>query len=197
MLPGPSATGSNEPAPDGSVTVVVTRLVRPGREAAYEEWIHAVGAAAHAFPGHLGLTTIRPRSGSREYTLVFRFDDLEHLQAWQRSPTAREWIARADLLCDRTDVQELSGMETWFALPGGSWLLPPPRWKMALVSWLVAFPLIEGLNASLGRWLASSPAVVRGAAVGLALILLMTYGAMPLASRALASWLYSRRRPAA
>ena len=84
-------------------------------------------------------------------------------------------------------------METWFALPGAGGLGAPPRWKMALVSWLVAFPLIQGLNASLGAWLTSLPAPLRGAAVGLALIALMTFVAMPLVSRALASWLYPRR----
>jgi uncharacterized protein len=183
-------TGSDA---DSSVTVVVTRTVRPGQERAYEGWIHGVGAAAHRFPGHLGLTVIPPRSPERDYSLIFRFDRVEHLRAWQTSSVCRDWAARADALCERTEVQELSGIETWFALPGGGALVPPPRWKVAIVSWWVAFPLIQVLNLTVAAWLKSMPALVRGAAVGLAMILLMTYVAMPVVTRMLARWLYPAR----
>ncbi len=180
-------------SPDPSVTVVVTRTVRRGQEEAYERWIHGVGIAAHAFPGHQGLTVIRPRPGSREYSLVFRFDDVAHLRAWQHSPVCRDWVARADALCDRTEVQELSGLETWFTLPGGGTVAPPPRWKMAIVSWLVAFPILQALNLTLGPWLQPLPLPLRGALLGLAMILLMTYVAMPVVTRSLARWLYPAR----
>jgi uncharacterized protein len=179
---------------DSSVTVVVTRTVRAGQERAYERWIHGVGAAAHAFPGHLGLTVIPPHAPGRDYSFIFRFDGVEHLRAWQNSPVCRDWVARAEGLCERTDVRELSGMEAWFALPGGGALVPPPRWKMAVVSWLVAFPLIQGLNVTLAAWLKPLPALLRGAAVGLAMILLMTYVAMPAVTGTLARWLYPNRR---
>jgi antibiotic biosynthesis monooxygenase (ABM) superfamily enzyme len=95
-------------------------------------------------------------------------------------------------MCQRVDVQQLSGVEPWFALPGPGTFVPPPRWKMAIVSWLVAFPLIQALNASLGLWLAPLPALVRVAVSGLAMIVIMTYVAMPLLTRALARWLYPR-----
>jgi antibiotic biosynthesis monooxygenase (ABM) superfamily enzyme len=177
---------------DGTVTVVVTRTVRAGRESSYEAWIHGVAEAAHAFPGHLGLTVVRPRSGPRDYTLIFRFDTVEHLRDWQRSQVCDDWAARANAISERAKVQQLSGMETWFALPGGEPFAPPPRWKMAVVSWLVAYPLIQGLNASLGPWLAPLPPVLRGAVLGLAMIVVMTYVAMPVVTRALARWLYPK-----
>jgi antibiotic biosynthesis monooxygenase (ABM) superfamily enzyme len=178
--------------------VVVTRTARPDQQGAYESWIHGVGEVAHGFPGHLGLTVIRPRPGSREYTLVFRFDSVDHLRTWQESPVCRAWIARAEAICERSDVQELSGMETWFTLPGGGAVAPPPRWKMAIVSWAVAFPLIQALNLTLGGWLRPLPALLRGALSGVAMILIMTYAAMPAITRALAWWLYptgARARP--
>ena len=177
---------------DDSVTVVVTRTVRPAHEQSYERWIHGVVEAARAFPGHLGVTVLRPGSGPRDYTLVFRFDTVDHLRQWQESQACRDWVARADEMCQRVDVQQLSGVEPWFALPGPGTFVPPPRWKMAIVSWLVAFPLIQALNASLGLWLAPLPALVRVAVSGLAMIVIMTYVAMPLLTRALARWLYPR-----
>lgn len=114
---------------DPSVTVLVTRTVREGREADYEAWVGEVSAVAHAFPGHRGLHLVRPRDGSRVYTLVFRFDTAEHLAAWEASPERRDWVERADALCTDARVQQLTGLEGWFEapLPG----LGPPlagRW---------------------------------------------------------------------
>jgi antibiotic biosynthesis monooxygenase (ABM) superfamily enzyme len=38
---------------DKSVTVVVTRTPKPGREPDYEEWIRGVAKVSTRFPGHL------------------------------------------------------------------------------------------------------------------------------------------------
>lgn len=175
---------------DTSVTIVVTRVVKPGREAEYEAWLRGVARVAHEFPGHQGITVLRPRPGARDFTLIYRFDTVEHLRAWEQSPVRAEWIARAAALAEHTDVQRLTGMEAWFALPGGGGVLPPPRWKMALVTWLVAFPLIQLLNATLGALLHGWPPLLRGAAVGAAMVLAMTFGAMPAVTRLLRGWLY-------
>lgn len=172
--------------------MVVTRVVRAGAEPAYEAWLKGVGEASMRFAGHLGLTVIRPRAGSREYTLVFRFDTIENLRAWDDSDVRRSWVSRADELCEPAHRQQAEGMEAWFSLPGESTRSPPPKWKMAIVSFLVAFPTLQLLTATLGEWLSPLPTLARGAAVGLGMIVTMTYGAMPLATRAAASWLYPK-----
>ncbi len=186
------------PGADASVTVIVTRTVRRGRTAAYESWLRGVGAAAGGFAGHLGLTVLRPPAEGREYTLVFRFDTVAHLRAWEDSSVRRVWVARAEALCERAHRQQAMGLEAWFSLPagsdGGRGPRMPPRWKMALVSWLVAFPMVQVLNGTLGRWMAPVPGVVRGAGVGAGLVLIMTYAAMPLATRVCARWLYPAER---
>jgi uncharacterized protein len=41
------------------VTAVFSRRVRPGREAAFEDWAHGVIAAATRWPGHLGASVLR------------------------------------------------------------------------------------------------------------------------------------------
>ena len=83
-----------------------------------------------------------------------------------------------------------TGLETWFTLPGGAVVKPPPRWKMAIVSWAVAFPLIQLLNVTVAPLLHPLPALLRGAIAGALMVLTMTYFAMPLAVRSLAHWLY-------
>ena len=85
-------------APKEGPALMVTRTVRRGCTTAYEAWLRGVGAAAGGFPGHLGLTVLRPPAEGREYTLVFRFDTVAHLRAWEESPARQVWVARAEVL---------------------------------------------------------------------------------------------------
>jgi antibiotic biosynthesis monooxygenase (ABM) superfamily enzyme len=169
------------------VTVVVSRTVKPGLEARYESWLERAIAAARRFEGHLGADVLR--AGGRRYVLLFRFASVEQLAAWETSTARRSLVEEAAPLTDEPAVTRATGLETWFTLPGERSMTPPPRWKMAVVSWLVAFPLIQILQATLGIWLAPLPALIRGALVGAAMIVTMTYAAMPLATRALARFL--------
>jgi len=169
------------------VTVVVSRTVKPGLEARYEAWLSRAIAAARSFEGHLGADVLR--AGGRRYVLLFRFASIEQLAAWESSSVRRDLVAEAAPLTDEAEVARATGLEAWFTLPGEKTITPPPRWKMAFVSWLVAFPLIQVLQATLGLWLAPLPALLRGALVGAAMIVTMTYAAMPFATRALARFL--------
>jgi len=169
------------------VTIVVTRTVKAGRETDYEAWLRGVGEVAGRYRGHLGITVFRPRAGSRDYTFVFRFDTEENLSAWESSSERAEWVARAKEMCERTKVERHTGLETWFANPDAPALMPP-RWKMVVVSWSVAFPLIQIFARTIGT--VDLPPLLRGALVGLAMVLTMTYAAMPWATRMLRGWLY-------
>jgi hypothetical protein len=182
-----------EESSDKSVTVVVTRTPKPGREGDYEEWLRGVAKVSMRFPGHLGMTVLRPPPGSRKYTIVFRFDTVDHLQAWDQSEERRQWVTRALEMCEDTEVARLSGMETWFTLPGGGAVTPPPRWKMVVVTFAVAYPLIQIFNATVGAQLAFLHPLARGAVMGLCLVLTMTYAAMPFATRLFKGWLYPGR----
>src|SRR5258708_7941915 len=102
---------------DLPVTIVVTRTVRPGRERDYEEVLTGASAAARRYPGHMGVSVIRPRDpGRREYTLIFRFDTVDNLRGWETSEDRAAWAAKAAPLCEGdTSVQKLSGLEAWFS----------------------------------------------------------------------------------
>ena len=40
-----------------------------------------------------------------------------------------------------------SGLDTWFTLPDmPAPVKPPPKWKMALVTWLALFPMVIALS---------------------------------------------------
>jgi hypothetical protein len=63
----------------GAVTVVVTRVVHPGREREFAAWADEVDRAAAGFAGHLGGVRLHDNQGLHH--LVYRFDSERHLAA--------------------------------------------------------------------------------------------------------------------
>jgi len=173
--------------------VVVLRTVKPGHEAQYEAWLSRAMAAARAFPGHLGADVVRQGAQSRQYALIFRYAALEQLLAWEQSPERGALVAEAEALSELPAVvTRTEGVEAWFTLPGPGAAVPPPKAKMALVSWAVSFPLIVLLTALLGPVLAPLPQVAKVAVVSAVMVVAMTWVVMPNVTRLLATWLYRR-----
>ena len=174
------------------MTVVTTRRVKPGREADFEVWLEGIGAEAARFPGLVGRRITRPADHDHpEYVIVFKFDSYPHLRAWTESPARRRWLDEVRALCeDEFKETVLSGLETWFTLPARPGLPPPPRYKMAVVSLLVIFPLGQGLGSLLGPLLGDLPVLARSFAISIVMILTTTYVVMPRVTRLLKGWLY-------
>ena len=80
----------------GPLTVIVTWLIRKGREKEFEAWHHELTDAALAFPGHLGVNVIRTSGAGQEFVVIFRFDTYEHLRAWQKSDIHRALMKKAE-----------------------------------------------------------------------------------------------------
>ena len=174
------------------VTVLVTRRVREGQQAAFEAWLREVADVATRYAGHQGVTVVPPLANDREYLIVFRFDSEEHLQAWEASDERRRLIERSSVLADEPPRErQLTGLETWFAVPGGQVRLPPPPWKMWLLSSVAIYPLITALTLVLGPALGELPLAARFAITTPILGALMTWLVMPRLSRLVVGWLYA------
>lgn len=161
MTPADAADrGSGTPPEEthGPVTTTVTRRVKPGHEDFYEQFLEGIITAATRFPGHLGVEVFRPESASSgEYRIVYRFDTAEHLQAWLDSDERAAWLERAEPhVIGPMRTQFLTGLETWFTVPGRPATPPPPPYKMALVTWITIFPLITLVVVVLGPLLRGS-----------------------------------------
>ncbi len=106
----------------GSVTVGITRTVRPGCEEAFERALHDFVDRSLALPGQMGVHVMRPApgSGSREYGIIRKFADRDALVAFRTSPEYQEWNRLAlDLTeSDAHIIEELAGLESWFTPPG-------------------------------------------------------------------------------
>jgi hypothetical protein len=174
------------------VTVAVLRRAKPGYEADFERVILGITKAAMTFEGHLGANifhSINPTDS--EYLIIFKFDCMTNLQRWEESEVRHKWLARAEgLTLGPPATRILTGMETWFTLPAQQ-AVSPPRYKMALVTWLAIFPLISGINLLFGPVLNQMPLSLRTLILTVVLISLMTYFIMPQMTRIFAWWLYS------
>ena len=177
---------------DHSVTVVISRRVKSGCEAAFETFLAGVTAACGQFPGYLGSSIFRPANADDpEYRVIFKFDRLSNLRRWETSDERQQWFDQADALTDcPPNVQVLTGLETWFTLPGKASLVPPPRSKMTLVTWLAVFPLITMLSTLLQQPLSPLPIVLRVMVITAIAVPTMTYLLMPQMTRLFAGWLY-------
>jgi antibiotic biosynthesis monooxygenase (ABM) superfamily enzyme len=177
------------------VTVIVSRLVKPGCEQAYEQWIKGISREAMQFEGHLGVSIIRPQKNVQpEYVMIFKFDRYSNLKKWVESDVRQEWLDKTtQLVQGEANVQMLTGMEAWFTLPDKPLPSPPPRYKMLVVTWLTVYVLINIITFVLGPVLRVLPHPLSSLILSLLMVSLMTYFVMPFMTRLFYKWLYPSR----
>ncbi|HEX4745562.1 MAG TPA: antibiotic biosynthesis monooxygenase [Gaiellaceae bacterium] len=185
LSPGP-AIGDPDP-----VTVVVTRFVKPGREEDYKRWLARLIAASQDAPNSLGTVVLAPQPGeSHTFRYIQRFADAASLRAWEDSDLRRRLSAEADRF-STSQRQVATGLETWFSVPEAPALPPPPKWKMAIVTFVAAYALTAIIIPREMAWLPSSWSFYLVNVITNALLVtLLTYVAMPVAARVLRRWLY-------
>jgi antibiotic biosynthesis monooxygenase (ABM) superfamily enzyme len=175
------------------VTVVVTRRVKAGREAAYEAWLERLLSQAKSLPGYLGTTVQRPPPGGREYTSVFRFDTVDHLRAFEESDLRRRALLEVgDLVEADAAWSRLTGLELWFTPPPGTVVPQPSRFRMALVMIAVVYGLVLSIGSLVALVLGAAPAPLRLLVTITIEVFLMTYVLMPRLTKALAGFIYPR-----
>jgi len=159
-----------------------------------EQAIKDLIAAALRFPGHLGVTVTRPALPVQPgFRLVYRFDNAEHLTAWDESEEHFR-LAKAANRFTQGEPQHtvLSGLETWFSLPGQPVVTSPPRAKVTFVTWVGIFPLVYLFATALSMILPPDvPTILRLAIVTGLVVPSMSYAVGPLLTRLFRGWLYA------
>ncbi|OZC37009.1 antibiotic biosynthesis monooxygenase [Marinobacter vinifirmus] len=181
--------------PFSPLTVVVSRRVKKGQEAAFEKLSSQMTERASQRPGYLGATMFRPSSSEDpEYRIVFKFKDRETLTEWEESEERAELLEQIEsLLVQPSEREVTSGIVTWFTLPGQNPVTPPPKWKMTFVSWLALYPAVTLVFVLFGDILAQIPLLLRTMAVTIVVMLLMSYVLMPRMTRWFAFWLFPKK----
>ena len=177
--------------PNTPVTVVIAQRVKPGRENDYEAWMSGIAQVSSTYPGHMGAHIIRPQAGIRpEYVVVFRFDSYDHLRAWMTSRDRQRWVEKARPLIESDpQIQQISGIEAWFSIPGKV-LRTPPRYKTALLTWGVVTVVINILNRLITPWLQGLPPWLASPILSGIMVILLTYVIMPRVTSFFSNWLY-------
>jgi antibiotic biosynthesis monooxygenase (ABM) superfamily enzyme len=176
------------------VTFLIRHRVNPEHRERYEAWLRAIGQEAARFPGHLGTSVVRPVDDSHPYTIIVRFDHLDHLTAWAESDIRRARIREVEPILvggDRVEVK--SGIDFWFtpALPG---VKAPNHFKQFLITFSAIYPLTLLVPAVLSPLFSAFPALdhilLSRLLIAAIIVWLMVYVVMPRYTRAVADWLY-------
>jgi antibiotic biosynthesis monooxygenase (ABM) superfamily enzyme len=184
------------PGDDPPVTAVASRRVKPGREREFEDWVSGILGVANKYPGYLGSEVLRPSDPKdNEYKIIFRFDHASNLHAWENSEERQRWLRQSrPLLYEEAKIHVLTGLETWFTLPSKAGEPAPPRYKMAIVTWLAVFPVVAVIFSLFGQWLNLLPTLLRTLVFSAVMVTLMTYVIMPRMTRLFSFWLYPDRK---
>ena len=182
---------TNSTDEDPPVTAVASRRVKAGKEQEFEEWVSGILGAAEEFSGYLGSNVIRPRDDDDdEFQIVFKFDHASNLKRWEESEERHAWLRQVQPLVHEENVRVLTGLETWFTLPSRPGEPAPPRYKMAVVTWIAVFPLATAIFAVTQPLLGGLPTVLRTLVFTLIMVTTMTYVVMPRMTRLFSFWLY-------
>lgn len=172
------------------VKVALERRVLPGHDAAFRHWAARLTAAAATAPGHEGSSVIGASSGGTQVILL-RFSSAATADRWCASPIYRALLTEGDEWSDAGDAPQVrSGLETWFTVPGAPPRPLPPRWKMALVTWLALLPQVIALSFLFEPL--RLPFLVSVALSTAIPVAALTWLVMPRLTRALDGWLHAR-----
>lgn len=181
-----------KPKEQEPVTIIISRVVKPGHEDEFEAWLKGIGKDVQQFEGYMGVNILKKSTGSgTEYVNVFRFDSYDNMHKWERSDIRKRWLDKLDhmVICV-TEPKIVTGLEYWFTLPDKPLEQPPPRYKMAILIWAVIFPILLVLPPIIRDIMAGQPAYLITAVTSMIMVTLMTYLIMPQITRIFSGWLF-------
>ena len=186
----------DHPTDPAGATVVITHRVRDGMHDGYERWLSEIGGLCRAAEGHLDWQIVRPIPAlSAGYTVIIRFDTVEHLTAWMGSTDRERLIREIQPLLQADDAYTIhSGLDFLF-MPQAKGPKVPVRWKQFLVTWSAICPLAISVPLAIvpALRLAHLPAnrVIDAVPTTACIVFVMIYVVMPHYSRLVRKWLFS------
>jgi hypothetical protein len=171
------------------IHVAITRRIKPGREQEFQTALKEFFARSLAESGVHGAAMLVPPPGSTstEYGIIRSFASTAERDAFYASPLYLDWKKQVAPLADgEPEARELHGLEAFFR---GNSAGPPPRWKMAIATYLGVVPVIMTLALTLAPLIHSWNFVLYNLVFNACVVALLTWVVMPLITRALHGWL--------
>jgi uncharacterized protein len=179
-------TPMNEP-----ITVIITRVVRAGSESAFEDAVKTFIPKALAFPGHLGVHMLRPLPDGRDYGAVLKFRSQLDWDSFRQSAEYLAFLAEiAPFLEGSQEEVTLCGLESWFTPMGERVTRVPPRWKMALMTWIGVCIGVYVVNLGLSWWPTDWLGWLRFLVINAFVVVVLTWAIMPILNRLFRRWLH-------
>jgi antibiotic biosynthesis monooxygenase (ABM) superfamily enzyme len=188
----PHSTSTSEPTNkpmSPPIHVAIIRRVKPGFEVEFQQALRDFFQASFSHRGVQGANMLVPLPGSSspEFGILRTFESEQQRDAFHESPMFKAWEVRiAPITEGEPRCRRLHGLEAWFR---GS-QLPPPRWKMALLTWFAVWPISMLVSATLAPLIAQEvPKIVFAGCVAAGIVAVLTWIAMPVLVKLARGWL--------
>ena len=173
-----------------NVHVAITRRVLPGLEGQFETQLARFMQDSMAEAGITGVHVLKPPAGSssREYGILRSFDNAAAAEAFYQSRRFHQWLEDVEPLVEGEPLRrQLTGLEAFFRFGGHGM---PPKWKMAVVTWLGVVPSVLVWTTVLPPVLTHVHWLVQAAIINACVVATLAWGVMPLLTRGLDRWLH-------
>lgn len=175
-------------------SVVISHHILEGKQDQYEEWLNEIGPLCRSFLGYIDWQIIRPiPSLTFNYTVIIRFDTIDHLRKWMESDERKKLIEKAKPIFAKDDNYVIqSGLDFLFQPAQNQ--KAPVRWKQYLVTWSAIYPLsilVPLLLLPLLKMIAiPENKFVNSFFISGVIVFIMVYWLMPNYTRLIKKWLY-------
>lgn len=177
----------------GEVHVAVMRRIRPECVPEFERALSGFASRSLADPRSRGVQLLYPPPGSdsREYGILRGFAGAAERDAFYASDFYREWSASVECMQEAPPVfREVEGLEAWFRDPHRPM---PPRWKMAVLTWIAVWPVSMLVPRLLRPVLdAGLPATLKAGIISAGIVVVLTWAAMPFLVKTARPWLHPK-----
>lgn len=169
----------------------ITHRVKPGREAEFEQKLHAFAQASMGENGMIGVHLLHPfeNAASNEYGILRSFDSEADAERFYGSKLFADWKASVlDLIEGEPSRRQMSGLEAFFRSESRPM---PKRWKMAIVTFLGVLPSVLLWSSLLPALLTGLHWLAVAVVVNAAVVATLTWIVMPWLTRIFHNWLQS------
>lgn len=142
-------------SPPSLAALVISRVMRPGREESYDPWTKRVIAAGQA-DRHL-ISAVRLDQTGGIHHLILQFTDRTAMTHWSEQQAYRALVEQADAFSVGLQ-QDADGTVMGFDLPSEA---AAKKWKTALVTWLGVVPTLLIVSNSVAWALPNIPRVLQ------------------------------------
>ena len=180
---------------DKPIHIAITLRVRKTHVAEFERALADFASRSLAEPGARGMQCLYPPpgSGSTEYGIMRSFASAADRDAFYRTAFFKDWLARIGPMVEGESTRrQLDGLEAWFRDPKGHM---PPRWKMALLTWIAVWLASMLMRTILAPVLGPNfPQVLSAGLVAAGVVGILTWVAMPLLVKIARPWLHPENK---